>query len=238
MMSNSSVKEKPWPSSGAVIHIRYLQPIQLTFSGVSGHDHHTIGYALDAGASLIVPQVNTVEQAKHIVCAAKYGAKVGGGRSAPPARFVPGISDVPVNPSMTFHQNVNRQAAIVIQIESYEGIKNLDAILTAVGEHIDSVWLGSLDARVSMDFPAGGLLGQEPEWLEAVALYEGTLRKHNKPASGLTLGPPELKDAMGKGRSFMVTGADVHALLGTVEQLKDMRQRFPPKDHSQIYKAL
>jgi 2-keto-3-deoxy-L-rhamnonate aldolase RhmA len=179
-----------------------------------------------------------VEQARHIVEAAKYGAKIGGARSAPPARLMPGFSDTPLFPSMTLHQSVNKQAAIVIQIESLAGIKNLDAILTEVGEHIDSVWLGSLDARISMDIANGGLLGQEPEWLEAVALYESTLAKHNKPASGLALGTPEMKTTMARGKSFMVTGCDYYAILGQCAELGDMKQRFPAMDYSKVYKQL
>lgn len=60
---------------------------RLTVNSVPGHDHAAIGFALDAGASIVVPQVETVEQAKHIVSAAKFGAKINGTRSAPPARW-------------------------------------------------------------------------------------------------------------------------------------------------------
>jgi 4-hydroxy-2-oxoheptanedioate aldolase len=206
---------------------------------VPGHDHSTIGFALDAGASIVVPQVETVEQARHIVSAMKYGMKVNGARSAPPSRFLPGLTDSKIDPSLTFQQNLNRQAALIIQIESLAGIQNLDAILEAVGSEIDSVWLGSLDCRVSMDMAAGGLFGSEPEWLEAVKLYEGTLRKYNKPASGLALGDPATVDAMARGRSFIVNSADMYALMGSgLQEQAYMRQRFPAKDHSKDYEAL
>lgn len=161
---------------------------KLISKRVPGHDHANIGFALDAGASIVVPQVETVEEARHVVGAMRYGRKVDGLRSAPPTRFIPGVTDIPVDPTASFHVNLNRQAALVIQIETLKGIHNLDAILEAVGDEIDSVWLGSLDARISMDLKAGGLDGDEEEWLEAKALYESTLRKHNKPASGLALG--------------------------------------------------
>jgi 4-hydroxy-2-oxoheptanedioate aldolase len=75
--------------------------------------------------------------------------------------LLPGISDLGIDPSLSLHENVNKQAAIIIQIESLEGIKNLDAILTEAGDHIDSVWIGSLDARVSMGLSS--FVGQEPE---------------------------------------------------------------------------
>lgn len=184
----------------------------------------------------MVPQVDTVEQAKHIVSAAKFGAKINGTRSAPPFRWMPGFSDMAIDSSMTSWENLNYQAAIIIQIESAEGIRNLDAILTAVGEHIDSVWLGTLDARISMGFP--GIVGEESEWNELKALYESTLRKHNKPSSGLSIGPPEMRAKMARGKSLMVSGTDVYAILGEAAGLADMRQSFPKMSYEQVYERV
>jgi 2-keto-3-deoxy-L-rhamnonate aldolase RhmA len=61
----------------------------LTSRSVPGIDHPAIGYALDAGASIVIPLVETVEQAREIVAATKFGARIGGARSAPPAGFCP-----------------------------------------------------------------------------------------------------------------------------------------------------
>lgn len=205
---------------------------------ISGHDHATIGYALDAGASIMVPQVETVEQAKHICSAAKFGMKVRGTRSAPPARWFPGLTDQLLDPSATIHINLNRQAGIIIQIESLAAIHNLDAILTECGDQIDSVWLGTLDARISMDFPAGGFMGEEKEWLEAVAIYESTLRKHNKPASGFAVGPPEVKNYLANGKSMLVVAADMFALMSAVGDLHSTRSEFPAKDYQKVYKQI
>ena len=93
------------------------------------------------------------------------------------------------NPKFTFWENQNQQAALFIQVESLEGINNLDDILTTVGEHIDSVSLGNLDCRVSMGLP--GFWGEEPEWIQAMDTLKATLSKHNKPYSGLALGDDE-----------------------------------------------
>lgn len=93
----------------------------IPFVRVPGHDHAAIGYALDAGASIVVPQVDTVEQAKHVVSAAKFGAKANGSRSAPPFRLIPGLTDMSYHPDKDVFAAVNDQAAIMIQIESEQG---------------------------------------------------------------------------------------------------------------------
>jgi 2-keto-3-deoxy-L-rhamnonate aldolase RhmA len=187
---------------------------------VPGHDHAAIGYALDAGASIVVPQVDTVDQAKHVVSAAKFGCKIGGTRSAPPGRFMPGFSDQCYDPSLSLWQNLNSQAAIVFQIESLEGINNLDA-----------VWLGTLDCRVSMSLP--GFAGDEPEWLAAVAKFHAVIKKHNKPSSGFAMGPPEVLLKMGKGRSFLIVQSDIASLLGLgAKSLHQAREVFPSQDFS------
>ncbi|KAF1990517.1 Phosphoenolpyruvate/pyruvate domain-containing protein [Aulographum hederae CBS 113979] len=192
---------------------------------VPGHDHAAIGYALDAGASIVVPQVDTVEQARCVVSATKFGTKCGGSRSGPPFRLLPGISNTPLKPCMSIFENLNHQAAIIIQIESLQGIDNLDDILTAV-PNIDAVWLGTLDCRISMGLD--GLAGAEPEWLEAVEKFKSTLAKHDMANSSLALGTPEQKQQMGEGKAFVVTSADVAALLGHLGELSEARELFRP----------
>lgn len=224
----------PWPFP------QLTRKLPTHFDSVPGHDHAAIGYALDAGASIMVPQVDTVEQAKHICSAAKFGIANNGTRSAPPARFIPGISDIGPDPSKGWHENANNQAAIVIQIETLQAIHNLDDILTEVGEHIDAVWLGTLDARISMGLPAnGGMGGTEPEWLRAVALYESTMAKHNKPAAGFSMGTPEQMEITSRGKCFVVVGAELYAILGNgMEQLGKYREFMPKMNYKGVYKQL
>ncbi|KAM7206394.1 HpcH/HpaI aldolase/citrate lyase [Naviculisporaceae sp. PSN 640] len=167
----------------------------MPFVRVPGPDHASIGWALDAGASIVVPQVETVEQARHIVSSAKFGVKnSNGSRSAPPFRYFPGLTDQIAYPERTnsFWESLNQQAAIMIQIESKLGVENLDEILTECPE-IDIVWLGTLDCRVSMSLPDNrtvGMKGDEKEWVELVDLFERTLKKHDKPRGGFSFMMP------------------------------------------------
>jgi hypothetical protein len=85
-------------------------------------------------------------------------------------------------PNLSFWENQNAQAAVIIQVESLKGINNLNDILTACGKHIDSVWLRNLDCRVSMSLP--GFWGEEPEWISALETLRVSLTKHNKTILG------------------------------------------------------
>ncbi|GKZ90173.1 hypothetical protein AnigIFM59636_001674 [Aspergillus niger] len=157
---------------------------------VPGHDHATMAYALDAGASIVVPQVDKVEQAKEARGAVKFGRKNGGHRSAPSFRYVPGLTDVPLDKDHPLWEIFNRQLGFMIQVESLEEVPEIDA-----------VWLGTIDARVSMGLPGGhGIVGTESEWLEAVELFHKTMRKHDKPYSGFCLAKG---DAFLKKKSYM-----------------------------------
>ncbi|ROV99485.1 hypothetical protein VMCG_06305 [Cytospora schulzeri] len=195
---------------------------------IPGHDHAAIGYALDAGASLVIPQIETVEQARHVVSSAKYGTNQNGTRSAPPFRLVPGITDAPYDATRDIHRCLNDQAAIMIQIESLAGIHNLDAILTEVPD-IDVVWLGSLDARVSMNL-VGTATGDEPEWVEAKAKFHEVMAKHRKPYGGFYLGPlDENFKAAASGQQLMFISADVAALAGMYQTLAGARAALSEK---------
>ena len=194
---------------------------------VPGHDHASIGYALDAGASIVIPQIETVEQAQHVVAAAKFGSARKGTRSAPPCRWLPEIGDTPIDPTRSIWENVNDQAAIIIQIETELGVRNLDTILTAVGDQIDAVWLGTLDMRVSMGL--NSFWGSESQFLSTVQLYEEILKKHDIPNSGFCLNGNWAK---GANKAFVVVGGDAFAFLADMATISDGRQNLPPLVHA------
>ncbi|ETS80545.1 hypothetical protein PFICI_08074 [Pestalotiopsis fici W106-1] len=196
---------------------------------VPGHDHANIGYALDAGASIIVPQVETVEQAKHVMASTKFGTRSNGNRSVPPFRLMPQLADMSLTPGRDLHQGLNDQAAVMIQIESLEGINNLDAILTEVPE-IDIVWLGSVDARVSMNFPANLGVGDEPEWIQAREKFFEIAKKHDKPVGGhcfeVLRGTIQPLQKLAERLSFIIMTVDVFHLMKMEDDLKEARDLF------------
>lgn len=115
-------------------------------------------------------------------------------------------------------QNLNDQAAVMIQIESLEGINNLDAILTAVPD-IDVVWLGSLDCRISMNLRANMGMGEEPEWLAAVEKFNEVVKKHNKPRAGFCFAPGEALTKAAQDNVMIFHASDVLKLMELGTQL-------------------
>ncbi|MCJ1319495.1 hypothetical protein MMC15_004831 [Xylographa vitiligo] len=203
----------------------------IPFVRVPGHDHAAIGFALDAGASLVIPQVDTVAQAQHVLSASKFGTHSRGTRSAPPFRLIPGVTDTCHDASnpLGIHGNLNDAAAVMIQIETLAGIRNLDSILTEV-PGIDAVWLGTLDLRVSMNLPAnGGMGGAEPEWLAAVALYDEIMARHPEVAkAGFAMPVMPNFEQMLEGKALVMMAADVMALMGLMGSLQSGRQAVMP----------
>lgn len=127
-----------------------------------------------------------------------------------------------MDPTRTIWKNINDQAAIIIQIESEEGLRNLDAILSAVGDQIDAVWLGTLDLRVSMGFER--FWGTEPSFLDAVEVYREILKRHKMPDSGMCLNGEWAK---GANKAFVIVGTDTFTLLGETAIISSAREHLP-----------
>ncbi len=84
-----------------------------------------------------------------------------------------------------------------------------------------------------------GMGGMEPEWLEAVALWESTLAKHNQAASGFALGTPEAKAYLSRGKSFLMIAADVFTIVGKgCQDLAEARVDYKKQNHNGIYQQL
>src|SRR6476661_3060448 len=111
-------------------------------------NHDYIKRVLDAGAwGIVVPMVDTVEQAKIAIAAAKYppigNRSVGGGMHA--MNFDTGAGD--------YYQNANDEILVVLQTESPRGVENAEAIYSLPG--CDAIFIGPNDLRFQMRKPDG-----------------------------------------------------------------------------------
>ena len=115
---------------------------------VESSDPAAIGHALDAGASgIIVPLVNTAEQAARAVEAVRYPPH--GVRSYGPMRSQLRIGPVPAD--------TVEQVAVLAMIETAEGLSNLHEICATPG--LDGVYVGPSDLSIGL----GGRFPNDPE---------------------------------------------------------------------------
>lgn len=106
-----------------------------------------LAQTLDFGANgLVIPRVETKEQASVIVDSTKYFplGQRGASTTSIGARF-------PECSTMEYLEWANREILIVVQIESQLGVENADEILAHEG--IDAVMIGPFDLSQSMGIP-------------------------------------------------------------------------------------
>lgn len=114
---------------------------------VSGANTQEILRTLDIGASGVqVPQVNTYEQARLVVEAAKYPPL--GNRGV---AFSTRSAGFGFFGGATHLQASNEGTTVITHIETVEAVKNLDEMLTVKG--IDVMFIGPTDLSVSMGYP-------------------------------------------------------------------------------------
>lgn len=174
---------------------------------VPGHEAGPIGLALDMGAAgIIVPCVDTPEQARAVVDAAKFpplGKRSYGGRRAIDRR------------SRTYSDTANHDTLLVAQIETPEAIDNVDQIAAIAG--VDALFLGPDDLLLrrglSMDAPRSKEnLGVE---LECVIR---ACRKHGKFGVMVGVGAALRELGLEMGFQMIVSGADVPFLANSSKQ--------------------
>ncbi len=108
------------------------------------NDFYRIGWVLDAGAhGVVVPMVNTPEDAQAAVCAATYPP--GGGRSGGGPRLTLFGED--------YRETANDEIIVAVQIETPEAVEAAHEIAAVDG--VDCLFIGPSDLRFFMQVEAG-----------------------------------------------------------------------------------
>lgn len=164
---------------------------------------------LDAGASgIIVPNVKTVAQARAAVEAVRFEPE---GRRGVAISF-PQYGYVPV-PAATALPALNESTLVALQIESLEGLANVDAIAAVDG--VDMLLLGSNDLLADMGL--AGLYDHE-RLHDAFRAIAAACGRHSVALGigGLSGRPDIVKRLVGLGGSFISTGSDVGFLTAAL----------------------
>tara|TARA_B100000809_G_scaffold250924_1_gene283885 strand:+ start:462 stop:1211 length:750 start_codon:yes stop_codon:yes gene_type:complete len=183
------------------VEIKQLNPAILATKGkkaksivrVSGNKPDLICFALDAGAmGIIVPMVNTKEEAEAMVRACKYSPDGDRSHSGPRGEFGEAAD------YRSYLDMVNEELLIIPMIETKQAIENLDEILSVPG--IDVLLIGPSDLSIELEVPLDYTSKTYQEGLDTIA---AACKRHGV-VPGMYFIPPEL-DANGliaKGYKF------------------------------------
>ncbi|CAH0034039.1 unnamed protein product [Clonostachys rhizophaga] len=165
---------------------------------IRGPAHDIIKRALDTGAhGIMVPQINNAQEAAQIVASSKFPPQgVRGQGSAFPA-----IGHGLTTPE--YMKSANETILTMIQIETREGVENVDAIAATPG--VDLVFIGPNDLAQSLlgYTPARG---DEPEFVAAVDKIIAAARKHGKWAGRMVNNGTVAKEERPRYDTVAITG--------------------------------
>lgn len=185
-------------SRGAVLPV-----VRLPSQGVEW-----IKWGLDSGAAgIIIPMVNTKDEAEQIVSRAVFPPK--GKRSFGPARAPWGLPDGAQGGVPTYFQRaLDGDVAILPMIESLEGLRNVDEILSVQG--VSGVFIGPMDLRLALGM--SGIDGTESAYTDAVEAIFAAAKKEHKLVGSLGMGSHMTRRFTQLGADFLVVSADAAVL--------------------------
>jgi 4-hydroxy-2-oxoheptanedioate aldolase len=163
---------------------------------------------LDVGAqSLLIPYVGTEAEAEAAVAATRYPPRgVRGVASTTRAGRFARIPD--------YLQRADEEICVLVQIETREGLENLEAIARTEG--VDGVFIGPADLAAGL-----GHLGEQghPEVQAAIEDAIKRTRACGKPAGILTPDEATARKYIGWGSVFTAVGLDIAILARESEKL-------------------
>ena len=183
-------------------------PVQAVVRPVNGASELLKQY-LDIGVqTILVPMIETPEQAARVVAATRY-----------PTRGHRGVASATTRASRwgrieRYFQRADEEICVVVQVESVKGLANLAEI--AAVEGVDGVFFGPADLAASM-----GYLGNPMEPQVQRSILEGiaTVRQAGKAAGSLTADRRLARQYLSLGASFVAVGIDMMVLSQAAAEL-------------------
>ena len=164
---------------------------------------------LDIGAqTMLVPMVDTADQAARLVQAMRYPPEGIRGMGSALAR----ASRWQAYPN--YLHEANAQTCLLVQAETVEAMKNIDAIAATPG--VDGVFIGPADLSASM-----GFVGQpnHPDVQAAIADGIARILKAGKAPGILSTTEEQARKWLAAGALFVAVGVDTMLLAAAAKQL-------------------
>ena len=180
-------------------------PASHAIARVPVGDTALIKQYLDLGVqTLLVPMVDTAEQAAQLVRACRYPQNDGQGG----VRGMAGARASRWGHFSDYYQRANQEVCLLVQAESREALKNLDAIAATPG--VDGVFIGPADLSASL-----GHVGNpgHPEVQAAIEDAIARIVKAGKAPGILTSDEAQARRYLSLGALFVAVGLDTQILM-------------------------
>ncbi|MGF6860262.1 4-hydroxy-2-oxoheptanedioate aldolase [Rhodobacteraceae bacterium MBR-64] len=160
-------------------------------------DEVEIKRLLDIGAqTLIIPYVQTVDEARRAVAAVRYPPQgIRGSAGITRASRFGAVAN--------YAARANEEVCLIVQVETISAMDHIEGIAAIDG--VDGIFIGPADLAASMGYP--GQPGH-PEVKAAVLSAVRRIRAAGKPAGVLALDPAFLGELIVAGTTFTAVGLD------------------------------
>lgn len=173
--------------------------------------HDYIKRVLDAGAwGIVVPMVDTVEQATRAIRAAKYppigNRSLGGGMHA--LNFDTGAGE--------YYARANDEILVVLQTESPLGVANAEQIYALPG--VDAIFVGPVDLRANMRSSDGGE-ATDDEFESMLQRVVDAGRKTGTPTGMHTMSAEAALTRAAQGMQFIAVGSELKMMTERAQEI-------------------
>lgn len=173
--------------------------------------HENIKRVLDAGAmGIVVPMVDTVDEAQTAIAAAKYppqgNRSVGGGLHA--LNFDATAGD--------YYKHANDEILVILQTESPRGVDNAEAIYSLPG--VDAIFVGPND----LTFQMRGSDGVDPSPAQLEAMLQRVLAAGKKTGTPVGLHVQSIDDVnrrIAEGWQFLAIGSELRFMTAEAQRI-------------------
>jgi 2-keto-3-deoxy-L-rhamnonate aldolase RhmA len=181
---------------------------------VSVGNYSEIQKVLDLGAlGVVVPMVNSRQEAKQAAEAAKY----------PPLGNRSKGGDLARHYGANYFDRANQETVLLVQIEHIQAVKSVEQILSLEG--VDGCFMGQVDLALSMGLSPNNF-ASDPEHKAAIQKTVDQCRSLNKLAGYNAFSLEEAEERKEQGFRCITMRSDVDIFLEASEQLLgDLRNR-------------
>ena len=210
-------------SQAAMIFAAVADAGNVPLARVPKGNHDYIKRVLDGGAwGIVVPMVDTVEQAKIAIAAAKYppigNRSLGGGMHS--MNFDCSSSE--------YFARANDEILVVLQTESPLGVKNAREIYSLPG--VDAIFVGPVDLRAQMRAP-DGTEATDAEFEAMLAEIVRIGQETGTPTGMHTMSAAAALARSRQGMRFIALASELRMMAeGAAGMLRELRPEAAQKD--------